>query len=142
MALAEQIRRRRLEQELTLTQLARLAKVSKGYLSQLENGPESPRPSADVLYRIAFALGTTVGDLLEREPANRTEQPITIPPGLRQFAAKANLSQQDIAMLAQIKHRGQQPILDPDDWRFLYESIQRILKEDQRKDESDEPTEE
>ena len=75
MALADQIRRRRLELELTLTQLSRLAKVSKGYLSQLENSPESPRPSADVLYRIAFALETTVGDLLERQLTNPSEQP-------------------------------------------------------------------
>lgn len=142
MALADQIRRRRLELELTLTQLSRLAKVSKGYLSQLENSPESPRPSADVLYRIAFALETTVGDLLERQQTNPTEQPLIIPPGLREFAASADLSQEDIAMLAQIKHRGQQPILKPDDWRFLYESIQRILREDQRGDDSDEPPEE
>lgn len=138
MPLGDQIRRRRLEHGLTLSQLARLAKVSKGYLSQLENSPESPRPSADVLYRIAFALEATIADLLGRTPANRAEQPISIPAGLLEFAASANLSQQDILMLAQIKHRGQQPILKPDDWRFLYESIQRILQADQREGESDE----
>ena len=137
MALSDQIRRRRLEQELTLTQLARLAKVSKGYLSQLESSSEGPRPSADVLYRIAFALGTTIGDLLEREASTATEQPLQIPPGLREFAASANLSQDDIAMLAQIRYRGKQPAL-PEDWRFLYESIQRIIRDDRSGPDSDE----
>ena len=141
MALADQIRNRRLEQGLSLSQLARLAKVSKAYLSQLENNPDGPRPSADMLYRIAFALGTTVGDLLERGPSGLAEQPISIPSSLLEYAASANLSQEDIAMLAQIKHRGQQPNLKPDDWRFLYESIQRIIQTDRREDESDEPTE-
>lgn len=141
MALADQIRSRRLEQGLSLSQLARLAKVSKAYLSQLENNPEGPRPSADVLYRIAFALGTTIGDLLERAPSGLAEQPISIPSSLREFAASANLSQEDIAMLAQIKHRGQQPNLKPDDWRFLYESIQRILRVDDMEDEPDDSTE-
>lgn len=141
MALADQIRSRRLEKELSLSKLARLAKVSKAYLSQLENNPEGPRPSADVLYRIAFALETTVGDLLERAPSGLAEQPIAIPPSLREYAASANLSQEDVAMLAQIKHRGQQPNLKPDDWRFLYESIQRILRVDEIEGEPDEPPE-
>ena len=137
MALAQQIRQRRLEQGLTLTQLARLANVSKGYLSQLENTPEGPRPSAEVLYRIAFALGTTIGELLERQPANIAEQPIIIPLGLREFAATANLSQDEIQMLAQIRYKGKQP-KTPDDWRFLYESIQRIVQADRSDNESGE----
>lgn len=141
MALADQIRSRRLEKGLSLSQLARLAKVSKAYLSQLENNPDGPRPSADVLYRIAFALETTIGDLLERGPSGLAEQPMSIPPSLMEYAASANLSQEDIAMLARIKHRGQQPNLKPGDWRFLYESIQRIIRADMREDESDEPTE-
>lgn len=141
MALADQIRSRRFEKGLSLSQLARLAKVSKAYLSQLENNPDGPRPSAEVLYRIAFALETTIGDLLERAPSGLAEQPISIPPGLREFAASANLSQEEIAMLAQIKHRGQQPNLKPEDWRFLYESIQRVLRSDENDGEPDEPAE-
>lgn len=142
MALSDQIKSRRLALGLTLSQLARLAKVSKGYLSQLENSPESPRPSADVLYRIAFALETTTGDLLERGPANPAEQPLSFPPGLLEFAAAENISQEDIAMLAQIKYRGRQPTtLKPEDWRFLYESIQRIIRTDRSEENTDEPEE-
>src|SRR5436853_2251084 len=67
VALADQIRKSRCEQGLSLSELARRSKVSKGYLSQLENSPNGPRPSAELLYRIAFALGTSIGTLLEKQ---------------------------------------------------------------------------
>lgn len=126
MALADQIHRRRLEKKLSLTELANLAQVSKGYLSQLENNADGPRPSADILYRIAFALETTVGELLEKR-SNMRDKPSPLPPGLREFAAHARLDQEEIQMLAQIKYKGDQP-KTTDDWRFLYESIKRVIK--------------
>ena len=67
MALSDQIRRRRREQGISLTELARRSRISKGYLSQLENNARGPRPSAEVLYRIAFALGTSLGTLMEKQ---------------------------------------------------------------------------
>lgn len=126
MALADQIQRRRIEQKLSLTELANLARVSKGYLSQLENNADGPRPSADILYRIAFALETTVGELLEKQSANKNDQPSPIPPGLREFAAHTHLDEGEIQMLAQIKYKGDQP-KTADDWYFLYESIKRVI---------------
>ena len=137
MALADQIQRRRLEKKLSLTELANLAQVSKGYLSQLENNPDGPRPSADILYRIAFALETTVGELLEKRSPNMSDQPAPIPPGLREFAAHSHLGQDEIQMLAQIKYKGDQP-KTADDWRFLYESIKRVIRSGKSEDSSQE----
>lgn len=127
MALSDQIRRRRLERGLSLAELARQAKVSKGYLHQLENADESPRPSADVLYRIAFALGTSVGELLEKGISRGDEELTDIPDELRQFALAEQLPENDIKMLARIQYRGRRPTT-VDDWKFLYESIKRSMR--------------
>jgi transcriptional regulator with XRE-family HTH domain len=53
------IRALRLEQKLTLDQLAEKAGASKSYLWELEN-KDPPRPSAEKLRGIAKALGVTV----------------------------------------------------------------------------------
>ena len=86
MALSDQIRKRRQEQGISLTELAHRSHISKGYLSQLENNPRGPRPSADVLYRIAFALGTSMGALLEKQITEQNDELIAIPEGLRYIA--------------------------------------------------------
>ena len=122
MEISAKIQLRRKEKELTAAELARRAEVSKGYLSELENG-RAERPSGEVLYRIASALGTTVADLLGREirPTGHDISPV-----LREFATEALLPEEDIRMLSQIRFRGEQPTTI-DDWRFLYESIRRSI---------------
>jgi transcriptional regulator with XRE-family HTH domain len=126
MALADQIRNRRTEQGLSLSELARRSKISKGYLSQLENSTLGPRPSADILYRIAFALGTSIGILLEKQGAKLNEEQTDVPEGLRTFAFAEQLSEEEIRMLAQIEFRGYRPYTS-DDWKFLYEAIKRSV---------------
>ena len=122
MALHDRIKQRREEKKITAVELAQRAEISKGYLSEIESGRTS-RPSADVLFRIATALGTTVADLLEREvrPATRA-----VPPTLRKFADEEGLPDEDVEMLAQIRFRGDQPETK-EDWRYLYESIRRSI---------------
>ncbi len=129
MALSDQIRKRRLEKNLSLTELAHRARVSKGYLSQLESSPDGPRPSADILYRIAFALGTSVGELLEKKIVQTNDELTDIPEELRQFAFAEQLPEADVRMLAQIKYRGKRPS-KVEDWKFLYESIKRSVPQD------------
>jgi transcriptional regulator with XRE-family HTH domain len=126
MALSDQIRKRRVAQDLSLAELARRAKVSKGYLHQLENSADGPRPSADILYRIAFALGTSVGELLEKQLPRGTEELTDISKELREFAVSEGLADDEVKMLARIEYRGQRP-RTVDDWRFLYESIKRSV---------------
>jgi XRE family transcriptional regulator, master regulator for biofilm formation len=127
MALSDQLRKHRLKQGLSIAELARRSKVSKGYLSQLENNVNGVRPSADALYKIAFALGTTVSELLEKQVGKGDDELTEIPVELRAFAITEQLPDEEIKMLARIEYRGKRP-LTADDWRFLYEAIKRSVR--------------
>jgi transcriptional regulator with XRE-family HTH domain len=120
------IKARREERGLTSSALAELAKVSRGYLSQIEGG-DVDNPSAAVLFRIAKTLGTNVAALLGEQPEEHSPQPSQVDPALMQFAHEAKLSQEDINMLAGIKHRGG-GALTKEDWRFMYEAIRRTIE--------------
>ena len=127
MTLSDQIRKYRQEQGLSLTELARRSRISKGYLSQLENNPRDSHPSADILYRITFALGTSVGILLEKQVVSTHYELTDIPEGLRYLALAEQLPEEEIKMLAQITYKGHHPDSN-DDWKLLYESIKRSMK--------------
>ena len=126
MALSDQIRTRRQAQGLSQAELARRAKVSKGYLHELESSADGPRPSAEILYRIAFALGTSVGELLEKRIPQADHEVTDIPSSLREFALAEGLDDEEVQMLAAIKYRGKRP-QQVEDWRFVYESIKRSV---------------
>ena len=114
------IRRFRQERGFTLSKLAELAKVSKGYLSSLEGGQVASRPSAETLYALARALGLTIADLLGRElfPA----PPDAIPESLEDFAREKDLPPSDVRMLASIKFRGGYP-QSKERWAYIYDAI-------------------
>jgi transcriptional regulator with XRE-family HTH domain len=126
MALSDQIRKHRLAKGLSIAELARRAKLSKGYLGQLEKGLNGVNPSGEVLYRLAFALGTSVSELLEKQIENSNIDITEIPEELRKFALDEQLSDEDIKMLARIEFRGRRP-RTVKDWNFLYESIKRSV---------------
>ncbi len=113
MALSDQLRKHRLKQGLSIAELARRSKISKGYL--------------DALYKIAFALGTTVSELLEKQVGKGDDELTEIPDELRAFAIAEQLPDEEIKMLARIEYRGKRP-LTADDWRFLYEAIKRSVR--------------
>lgn len=121
------IRRLRDEQGLSLSELARLSGVSKGYLSQIERAPEA-RPSASTLFALARTLGTSVAALLGSADADGVEEAadLDLPDSLRAFAEEEGLPPADIRMLAGIRYRGESP-RTKEDWRFLYESIRRSV---------------
>ena len=123
MALSEQIRKRRQEEGLSVADLARLAQVSKAYISQLENDINGVRPSADVLFRIASALGTSVSALLEKQD---NAQLANIPEELQKFALAEHLPEEEIKLLARIEYRGRRPKTIKD-WEFIYEAIKRSV---------------
>jgi len=117
------IRRYRQDREMSLSQLAEQAGVSKGYLSALENGPDDARtrrPSAETLYAIAETLGVTMSDLLGRKllSAASTE----VPESLRKFAQEENLPEADVRMLSAIQFRGEPP-RTAERWRYIYTAI-------------------
>jgi transcriptional regulator with XRE-family HTH domain len=64
MNLGALIRRHRKERKLTLKAVAERARVSEGFLSQVENAVSSP--SVDTLIGICNAIGVQAGDLLNQ----------------------------------------------------------------------------
>ncbi len=139
MALADQIRTRRLAQWVSLAELALRVGVSAEYLSQLENHADTPTPPADILSRLGSVLGASVGDLLE-QPLPRAEEVAVaemadVPSGLQRFAQQADLGDVEVRMLAQITYRGARP-QSAYDYRFIYEAIRRTIQKYQhRQDE-------
>jgi transcriptional regulator with XRE-family HTH domain len=125
VAIGVEIRNRREEQGLSLTDLARLAGVSKGYLSQIE-ADATKRPSANTLFKIATALGTSIGELVGRDQGT-TEAlggTVEVPDSLRALAQEDHLPDAEVRMLAGIRYRGKTP-KTVSDWRYIYESIRR-----------------
>jgi transcriptional regulator with XRE-family HTH domain len=123
------IKQRREEAKMSLSELARLASISKGYLHTIESG-ETQSPSADVLFRIANVFDTTIADLMGEEQLSSVNDSLEnkdIPSALLRFAKEAKLPETDIQMLARISFRGKQP-QDPEDWRYIYESIKRSIR--------------
>lgn len=122
MLVGEKIRQLRKKRKLSLEELARRTRVSKSYLWQMEKG-KSRRPSAEILYKIATALGTTIADLLGLEIRFTTEGIEDLPPGLKELAQERDdICPEDIRMLANIHYRGRQP-KTKQDWNFIYEAI-------------------
>jgi XRE family transcriptional regulator, regulator of sulfur utilization len=126
MALSDQIRKHRLAKGLSLAELARYSKLSKGYLGQLEKGSNGLNPSVDVVYRIAFALGTSVSELLEKQIDSTDIEITEIPDELRKFALDEQLTDEIVKMLARIELQGRRP-RTVKDWSYLYESIKRSV---------------
>ena len=120
----ERIRAMRAEKHISAAELARRADISKGYLSEIETG-EASRPSAEVLFRIARELGTSMAVLLGKRSAMPTSRPLPAP--LKEFAMNENLPPEDVDMLAKIRFRGEQP-KTVQDWRFLYDAIKRSIR--------------
>jgi len=116
------IKELREEREWSLSELAKLASVSRSYLYRIEIGKSSP--TEDKLRSIANALGVTLSNLLEDiKPFDEME----IPDSLRKFAQEENLPSADIEMLAKLSYRGNQPA-SVEQWRILYRVIKATLE--------------
>ena len=124
----DRLRKYRQERGLSLSELASDASVSKGYLSSLENNDHDRRPSAEIMYALASALGVTMSDLMGRKLLPAASP--TVPDSLRQFAAEADLSEADLSMLAFIQFRGEQPRTVAR-WRYIYDSIRNSAQMDE-----------
>ncbi len=128
LALGARVAEARKRKNLTLSELADLAGVSKAYLYQLEKG-ECPRPSAQVLFNIASHVDTSIAQLLGKAPGHWDVQEVEIPKSLQDFARKEGLSTEETKELAAVRRRGRQP-QSAEDWRFIYEAIRRTIKDE------------
>lgn len=124
--IAENIKRLRQKNELSASDLARQASISKGYLYQLEN-EQNISPSIDILFKIAGALGVTIADLIEEENvATESKIDIPFPPALAEAVSTYKILIEDAQMLASIKMRGKYP-KTKEDWFTLYNVIKNSI---------------
>lgn len=131
MNLSQRIKQLREEKGFSLGKLAETAEVSKAYLSQLENNV-SKQPSAEILFKIASALGTTIADLLDK-PVRVYSKDIhqEMPEGLRTLIDERgkmlDIRDEDITMLMNIQYRGKQPN-DPEEWELVLRAIRIVVR--------------
>ena len=124
-ALGDTIKRLRLAHDWTLENLSNESGVSKGFLSELENGKRNNLGSS-TLMRIAEALKVPVESLMEGG--------LQIPADLAQFASAENLTFTDAATLLKMRrqifaHRdATRSDDDAFDWKQFYEAVKPFLK--------------
>lgn len=133
MTIGERIRELRIEHRLTIEDLAARAGISKGFLSDVENGQR--RLGSDSLLRVAQALGASVDYLLRGdEPLTPLVAPDVIPRELAMFAQEQSLSYaQTVELLnahnSVVARRSKlgRPTLTVTEWRKLYDAIKDVF---------------
>lgn len=131
MSLAENLKRIRIQKQLTQPALADKVGVSKGYIYMLESG-EMANPTLDVLLKIATGLDCTIADLSGEPKVVVKQAPVEISESLQRFAkakrrAGEPLSEDDLQSLARTQFRGKRP-QTPEDWAYLYEFLKRTFE--------------
>lgn len=132
MKLGQKIRQLREEKGLSLNGLAEEASVSKAYLSQLENDV-SKQPSAEILLKIASALGVTIADLLDQPVRVYAEdfEDEDIPYALRAFIDERgdalDIQKEDVRMLMNIRYRGNRPKAI-EEWEHILQTIRYVMR--------------
>jgi transcriptional regulator with XRE-family HTH domain len=74
--ISKNIRRIRLERQLSVDQLAKMSGLTKGYMSKIENSPKAPPFST--LIKIASALNTDVSIFVSADAENAQDTPICV----------------------------------------------------------------
>lgn len=129
----DRIREIREKKKMTQDQLAEKAKLSKGFLSDVENNKKNI--GSQLLLKIANALGASVDYLLVGESKKHiAQEAIVIPPSLSQAAEELNLSYSDTLELLNahnsvIARRSNKSIRDfaVDDWKKFHKAIKEVF---------------
>jgi len=130
----DRIREIREAKRLTQDQLAEKTGISKGFLSDVENGKRNI--SSEYLLRIANALNASVDYLLRgtAQPSAGSGEPVVIPPELSKVAERLNLSYSDTielleahrSVIARRSNRHSKPFT-VEDWVALHKAIKQVF---------------
>lgn len=128
----ERIRHRRLELGWTQDELAKRATISKGFLSDVENGKRGI--GAETLLDLARVLGVSLDYLMVGADSDESiRRDVEIPSDLAEFAATKGLSFSRTLMLLKLQrqilaHRSSRDARTATfDWTRFYDSIQDFL---------------
>ena len=131
MEIGVNIKKYREIEGLTLPDLAIKAGVSKAFLWEIESG-KSKRPGAEVLLKIADALGVTIAHLLGREPEREAGSLIEpeINDGLRAFINERrrqgqSLEPEEIKSLSFVQLKGGRPTTK-EQWALVYGMLREM----------------
>lgn len=129
----DRIKKRRNELGWTQDVLAEKAGISKGFLSDLENGKRSV--GADTLLDIGRALSLSLDFLMTGEQPETEPVEVQIPSSLASFAAKTGLSFRQALTLLEMQqqivaHRSatKKDGLEKVDWQKFYEAVKEFLE--------------
>lgn len=118
--LGRQVQAKRKEKRISQTELAEFAGVSRNYISLIERG-EALSISMKVINQLAIALGASPAELTGEMSM------VMIPPTLREFAIKNNLTYEIVDKLAHIPRRGKEP-KTVEEWQELYKMISPFIE--------------
>jgi transcriptional regulator with XRE-family HTH domain len=129
----DRIRKLRQDKRLTLDQLSERTGISKGFLSDAENGNRNV--SSQNLLKIANELNASLDYLLRgTDTAPPNPEPLSIPPELSEAARELDLSfTQTEALLAAhrsvIARRSNEGLRTPtvQDWKEMFETLKKFL---------------
>lgn len=129
------IKQLRQAQTLTVDKLAKKAKVSAGYVSEVERGLSAV--SVDKLMKIADGLGVSLDSLLGENPiAARGQTVVQIPAALSTAADQLNLTHRATLTLLQgqrsltaRRSKGDEAEWGVEEWLKFYEQVKDYLPE-------------
>ena len=133
--IGDRIKEVREKQGRTQESLANETKISKGFLSEIENNKGTGNIGADYVIRISNALGVSLDYLLRGEVAqrDRAREPVTIPRSLSEAAEQLRLSYAETLTLleahqAVVARRSARTLREPtvDEWKALWKAIKRV----------------
>lgn len=129
----DRIRKLRQDKRLTLDQLSEQTGISKGFLSDAENGNRNV--SSQNLLKIANELNASLDYLLRgTDTAPPNPEPLSIPPELTEAARELNLSFADTEALlgmqrSVVARRSNEGIrkLTVEDWKEMHKALKKFL---------------
>jgi len=127
----ERVRRLRAELGLTQDGLAQKAGISKGFLSDLENGKRSI--GAETLLDLGRAMGVSLDYLMTGNGSDDQQDQAKIPSALARFAAAEGLSVRDTLTLLHMHEqiaatrKGAGKRSEKVDWREFYAAVKKFF---------------
>lgn len=133
--LGDRIKECRKAQGWRLEDLAKKARVSKGFLSDLENNQQK-NPGITYLRAIAHALGVDLHYLTTGQGASALNPTVQMPGSLLEFAKNEQLSVNQMMMLLDarrqiVSHRSngsKSDDLEDFDWKPFYDALRPYLR--------------
>ena len=129
----DRIKELRERRKLTQDQLAQMAGISKGFLSDVENNNRNI--SSQALLRVANGLGASLDFLLKGDLSESIDRtPVVIPPALSQAAEELDLSYNQTLELLYAhnsvvarRSRKAKTEFSADDWKNLHKALRKVF---------------